>query len=46
MQGLCPACVDIFGTETWAMEKENLHILDIEDGADDGEMDVRGVAQG
>ena len=36
-----------YWTETWAMKKENLHSLDsVGDGADDGEMDKRNVADG
>ena len=41
------ACVQsalTYGTETWAMKKANLESG--EDGTDDGEMDVRGVAEG
>ena len=33
-----------YGTETWVMKKANLQSG--EDGTDDGEMDVRGVAEG
>ena len=41
------ACVQsslTYGTETWAMKKANLQSG--ENGTDDGEMDVRGVAEG
>ena len=42
------ACVQsalTYGTETWAMKKANLNSLE-RTGADDGEMDVRSVAEG
>jgi hypothetical protein len=35
----------IFGNETWAMKKANLHSLE-RTGTVDGEMDVRGVEEG
>ena len=38
------SCLLTYGTETWALKAENLQSG--EDGADDGEMDVLGVAEG
>ena len=40
----CVSSVLTYGTETWAMKKANLQSG--EDGTGDGEMDVRGVAEG